>query len=175
MRLSQMSYGIAALFCAMSCVSSEDALNGNDSSSDDESLSEESAEVIGFTSVLRNRGSGQCLDGFSAAGGAGAAPYQFTCNAGNTYQRWRLISTSSSSGLTVGNLQNEGTGLCLDGFGNTPYLWPCNTGNTYQRWFYSSGGAMINQQTLKCLDGFGNSPYQFTCQSGNNYQRWNES
>jgi hypothetical protein len=150
------------------CVSMDDegSLQG------DEQIEEVSAEIINSSTVLRNQGTGICMDGFVSQG---SAPYQFSCNSGNAFQRWRLINTATSSGIVVGNLRNDGNGLCLDGFGNTPYLWPCNSGNAYQRWF-RVGTQLINQQTQKCLDGFGSgSPYQFTCSGSNAFHRWNNS
>lgn len=161
------------------CIASES--DPEASAAQNEHLGEVSSEIAGFISILRNVGSGLCLDGFSAASNVGAAPYQFTCNPGNTYQRWGLFNVTDNTGIFLeGNLLNEGTGLCLDGFGSTPYLYFCNSGNPYQRWIYFVGGApssraLINKQTGMCLDGFGSNPYQFTCNSGNVYHSWIEN
>ncbi len=40
---------------------------------------------IGFSSVLRNAGTGTCLDGYV---GLGQRPYLYACNGSNTHQLW---------------------------------------------------------------------------------------
>lgn len=129
--------------------------------------------LINSDSLLRNDGTGLCLDGFAGVGGR---PYQYTCNGANGYQRWRMQVLSSITGVFYGRVINSGSQLCLDVINGVPTNNYCNDSKT-QRWFYFFNQYNLrlqNEATQTCLDGFGNQPYLYSCNTGNAYQSWRE-
>lgn len=90
-----------------------------------------------FLVLLRNRGTGLCLDaGAYQSGGNGARVYTTTCDAGNNYQVWQWTGSGSGSGRLVA----LGGGAKLDGanFGNNPfypYMYRSDSTNDFQRWY----------------------------------------
>lgn len=78
---------------------------------------------------IQNGGSGLCLQPADGSFAQGVAIVQLDCDKNTTLQRWEAINFSSD--LTVFQLRNVATQLCLDAQGgasnHTPIVqWPCN-------------------------------------------------
>jgi Lysozyme like domain/Ricin-type beta-trefoil lectin domain-like len=150
----------------------------------------------GFTFQLGNQGANTCLEaanGVNAANTAkanGAPIVQWTCNAGDNYQQWRVMDASGQSFT----LQNVAAGTCLDaggtakGQGDPIFQWTCDSKNASEQWSFTGSGALnINGNAEAGLqnneDGTcaaassttGNSGkiFQATCSSDDAYQLWN--
>jgi hypothetical protein len=145
----------------------------------------------GFTFQLENQGTGTCLAADSADTRNGAPIVQWTCNAGDDSQQWKVVD--SAGHLPV--LQNVATGACLDadgmksGNGAPIFQWACDSSNGSEQWWFNGSGdlngngnsdaGLQNSTDNTCVAadsasmGNGGKIFQRVCSAGDGYQEWN--
>jgi hypothetical protein len=153
-------------------------------------ISTAQAAVGRITVVLRNRGAGTCLDADAASRSNGAPIIQWSCNARDTHQQWRVLDVNGDGRLLV--LQSVGNGTCLAGDGTASgngaplFQWACNATNAFEQWTLrgsnvlsaNADATLRNAGDGTCLDAdsasavSGGPIFQWTCGTRDTYQQW---
>jgi hypothetical protein len=133
-----------------------------------------------------------CLDADAGTPYDYGAVIQWQCNDSDNYQNWTFTFVDDEVGDQVFQIQNNGTGMCLDADAQQMYnygaviQWQCNSSDPYQDWFWvpNPGGAELEsvasweQRSALCLDADAGTPYdygaiiQWQCNNTDPYQLW---
>jgi len=150
-----------------------------------------SAVGSGFVFQLADQAAGTCVAADPKSGADGAPIHQATCDATDTDQQWRFVTTPGRMPI----LQNVGQSSCLDadGVAKAPgklvFQGACDSTNGGEQWSFTGSGALNNNGNAEaglrnnadgtCLAadpktaGDGGVILQAACTSGNGFQQWN--
>ena len=99
-------------------------------------------DLYGQLPLLKNLGTGTCLDADGTNKGNGAPIFQWACNTSDSRQQWWFYGSGqlNTNGNADAGVHSQGNGTCLDadgtsrGNGAPIFQWACNQNDTYQQW-----------------------------------------
>jgi hypothetical protein len=133
-----------------------------------------------------------CLDADAGTPYPGGAVIQWQCNDSDNYQNWTFTPLYGLEDDLVFQIQNNGTGLCLDADSQQMYnygaviQWGCNSSDPYQDWIWVDNPGGLELETVAsweqgsdlCLDADAQQTYdygaiiQWQCNNTDPYQLW---